>query len=183
MEVPGFDRGPSRRPLFAGGIAMAVAFPCAMVVLAMGEFVFAVPILLSPVGFMRYFQMEEEDVHQKFRHAWVREGEIEVEDLPTHVSASGLVLKDVVQGPGRVIYEGGVFRFTPGLGKEFVIALEDISEYEISPWFNGSVRPGQYGVMLTVSGMWRAGFTVSALEPWRSLLEYRGEVVRGLAEV
>ena len=175
MDVPQPKQGGMSRPIFAGGIALAVAVPCAIMAMATGNYFVAVPILLSPLGFVRYFQKAQEDWQRKFEEAWALEPELEANELPTHAYSSGIVLKDVLQAPGRVEYESGTFTIFPTLGKETTVSLDDVSDFEISPCFNGSMMPGRYSVELKVSRMWRLGFTITKLEPWRSILTHHIE--------
>jgi hypothetical protein len=112
----------------------------------------------------------QNSARNRFNDVYSRTPVIDSEHLPKHARTSGYVVHDVFQCPGAVEYREGELIIEPSVGEPNTIQIDEIDSFRIGPNINGSYFPGYKGVMLCVNGRWNTGFTVTEIEPWRSIL-------------
>lgn len=157
-------------PAFVGGLVLFIAGIILSVMWEDENVLGIVGFLLMPVVFFVIFWILEKGVRNSFAKAWHATPFLSGNELPDNAESKGLVLRNIMQTSGRAVISGDVLSIIPIVGRKTVIDLSDIEDFKISSWFNGSYKPKRYGITLTVKGLWRLGFTVDDIEPWRSLL-------------
>lgn len=164
-----------RRANFVAILVSVIVFPFAVYGLISGQYWLLVFTIVFPALFYGTFWTIGKTTHKRLEEKWDEVPFIETEKLPSRVEISGIVLKDMWQAPGTVVYQDGELEFKPIIGKATKIALSEIKDFTLSSWFNGKMWPGKIGIMLKVPEYWRLGFTVTEIEPWRSLLTHAVE--------
>lgn len=103
---------------------------------------------------------------------WMKEDRpiIPLEELPKSVQCYSVMAKDFWQSPGTVRFEDGTLHFQLSVGKNYSVALEDVTSVRFTQGMNGKVRVGMYGINLRVQGRRNIGFAIKEVEPWRSIL-------------
>jgi hypothetical protein len=91
--------------------------------------------------------------------------------IPSYAKASGYVVQEMFQAPGMVEYRDGAIHYQPTLGKETTVPLTDVKSFRFGAGLqSGSYFPGYKTVTMNLTNGKQMGFTVTTIEPWRSIL-------------
>ena len=162
----------------SGVAALLLGLPLLAVFGLASLLVLAVILLVGALGLfgtLGSIRKQQRELNEKVRAECAEVPRIDPEHLPSYTKASGYLAKDFIQTVGKVEFHDQALHFQTTLGKTNVVPLEDVRSFKITAGLHtgtyfGKLNSGYKAVNLNLDNGHQLSFTVTSIEPWRSIL-------------